>query len=70
MGEGSDGVSATRECLKQDGVGQKKVDWFSVGAFVFLSKSFLDPEAFFMALFYLHSLTHHRIISYFLFICF
>lgn len=57
MGEGSDGVSATRECLKQDGVGQKKVDWFSVGAFVFLSKSFLDPEAFFMALFY-PSLSH------------
>lgn len=60
--------SATHECLKQDGVGQKKLIGLASAllSLCLFVKSFLDPEAFFMALFYIHSLTHHRIISYFL----
>ena len=72
MGEGFEGSSASHECLKQNGFGQQKLiglasALLSLSLFV---KSFLGPEAFFMALFYLHSLTHYRIISYFLLISF
>ena len=59
MGEGFEGVSASHECLKQDGVGQKKLIGLASAllSFCLFVKSFLDPEAFFMALFY-PSLSH------------